>query len=147
MRQTALLNCLLATNAVLLGGLLWTQVAEQPFAASAEAAPQSRPTSSRAPTDVVDTNMSGGVPNAGLQRLEILKELQRLRAVTEVQARALESLGKAIGSGKIKVEVSNIDDFASAVASVQRANAAGEPPVVRPAAPAGTAGATPPSSP
>lgn len=123
MRQLTLLNSLLLANTIILGGILWTQIAERPFAESAMAVPQSRPTQPVEPT-------RGGVPNAGLQRLEMLQELQRIRVILEQHGRLLEGLGKVFSSGSIKVEVNNVDDFATVIQ--QRPAAAPlDPPAVR----------------
>jgi hypothetical protein len=147
MRQLTLLNSLLAANAVLLGGLLWTQIAERPFAESAVAAPQSSPTRSRPTQDPLRSAQGGGVPNAGQQRLDIYRELLRIGDVLDQQSAVLESMGKAIASGTMAVDVTNVDEFASAIAAANRKAAAKSdagdaaappPPIVRPSSKPGS---------
>ncbi len=91
MRQSRYLNVILTVNAVLLGGLLWTNVADQPLFVN-EAVAQSR---DYAP------------PNSADLRKKQLDEVRAMRAATD-------AMYKLIKTGKFKVEVTNLADFPSA---------------------------------
>lgn len=88
MRQRTYLNMILTVNAVLLGGLLWTQVTSTPLfdqTASAQGA-----------KDAV------GVPNAADQRQKMIEALRDIKA-------SVDSTKKLVEGGKLKVEVTNFD--------------------------------------
>ena len=89
MRQSRYLNVILTVNAVLLSGLLWTQVAERPMLA-AEATAQSRNTATP--------------PNSAELRKRQLDETKALR-------RSVDELTKLVKSGNIKVKVTNLSDI------------------------------------
>lgn len=94
MRQGTYLNVILTVNAVLLAGLVWTQVADVPvFAGTAMA--QSRSRLSNVPVP--------NVPNAGKQRERIAAKIMELKASVDETRSLLES-------GRIKVEVTNLDE-------------------------------------
>jgi hypothetical protein len=95
MRQGKYLNVILTVNAVLLAGLLWTQVAEQPMLAdSAVAQTRSRPNPGKKP--------SFYKPNASEQRADQLEVLKQLNQSIKEQTSLLSS-------GKLQVEVTNLD--------------------------------------
>ena len=94
MRQGNYLNVILTVNAVLLAGLVWTQVADTPLLVeTASAQNRSRP-GRPVPT----------VPNAGKQRERIAAKLVELKASVDATRGLLES-------GRIKVEVTNLADI------------------------------------
>ena len=93
MRRTSYLNGILTANAVLLAGLLWTQIAGQPLLSSTAAA------QNRTPARPVPT-----IPNAAKQRNEIVAAIHELRRTTEETMRLIRS-------GRIKVEVTNLDEI------------------------------------
>ena len=104
------LEILLAANVLLSGAALWSFAAGSPAAPSASAQTVVDPSAiSRqggrpgmaAQTDDPNT---GGIPNAGLQRLTMINELRALRA-------DLNRLESFIASGKLQVSVSNFDDI------------------------------------
>lgn len=90
MRRRNYLNGILTVNAVLITGLLWVQVADQPLLANSATAQSSRV---RAP-------VLGTYDFA--QRQKIIDELGKL-------TQSLEAIKKQIESGTIKVEVTNLD--------------------------------------
>jgi len=93
MRQGTYLNVILTVNAVLLAGLVWTQVAGVPvFAGNASAQSRSR-LGPPPPT----------VPNAGKQRERIAAKIMELKASVDETRSLLES-------GRVKVEVTNLDE-------------------------------------
>ncbi|MHC5026264.1 MAG: hypothetical protein ACYTGR_05820 [Planctomycetota bacterium] len=92
MNASKYLNGILTVNAILLGGLLWTQVANTPLLAE-EASAQAR---------------SGGKPpagftNAGTQRQEMVRALKEVEAAVKKNSKLLES-------GRLKVQVTNLDE-------------------------------------
>lgn len=91
MRQSTYLNVILTVNAVLLTGILWTQLASGP---------------ALVPTAQAQTQPPGsggvGIPNAADQRQRMIESLREIKGSVEATRRLLES-------GKVKVEVSNID--------------------------------------
>lgn len=98
MRQGAYLNVILTVNAVLLGGVLWTQVASHPGltqSASAQSTPSGAP---------VGQAHGVGIPNAGDQRQKMIEALRELTA-------SVESSRKLMESGKLKVQVTNLDQI------------------------------------
>lgn len=91
MRQTTYLNGILTVNAVLLAGVLWTQLVNRPvLAQSADA----------------QTNAQGlpGIPNAGGQRDQMIRQLERLNVT-------LDSTMKHLQGGNLKTEVTNLKDI------------------------------------
>jgi len=80
MQKRGYFNVILTVNAVLLAALVWTQVSSAPLGRAAHAEP------------MLD------IPNAGAQRLEMLRELQLLRAQLTVMAEFLDE-------GELKVRV------------------------------------------
>ncbi|MFG0331366.1 MAG: hypothetical protein ACF8PN_15875 [Phycisphaerales bacterium] len=84
MRRTRTLHTLLTLNAILMAALIWTTVAERPLVASAEA-----------------TGPKGGIPDAGSQRLEMIRELRRLND-------SVGELGQRLDKGQFKVEVTKM---------------------------------------
>lgn len=85
------LNAILTVNAVLLAALVWTNIAGHSGGAAAIASPQS-------------SQGDGGVPNAGLQRLDILNEVRAIRA-------ELQQMDATISGGRMRVMVTNVDEF------------------------------------
>lgn len=91
MRQSNYLNVILTVNAVLLAGLLWTQIV------------------GRAPLDtqaVAQTSTGSGIPNAADQRQRMIDALNSIKT-------SVDATRKAVESGKMKVEVANIDALKS----------------------------------
>lgn len=86
MRRETYLNVILTINAVLLAVVLWVQVAERPLLAETALAQPSRIK----------------IPNANDQRFQMINELKNMSKSLEVTRKLLES-------GKIKVEVTNLD--------------------------------------
>lgn len=101
MRKATYLNVILTANAVLLGGLLWTHVAETPILAQSASA-QVRTSTPPA------LKPGTGVPNAGMQRDAMIRALQDIQ-------RSVESTRKLLESGGVTVEVSNLDQYATSV--------------------------------
>jgi hypothetical protein len=93
MRRGTYLNVILTVNAVLLTGLLWTQIASQPLLASTATA-QSRTKQATAPV----------IPNAADQRNKMINALADLKRSVDAQRQLLES-------GKLKVYVTNLDEI------------------------------------
>ena len=93
MRQSRYLNVILTVNAVLLAGLLWTQLAGQPLLTS-EAAAQSRSRYAKPATPAVNTQ----------QRFDIDRALDN-------QIKAVQKIERLLQSGKIRVEVSNLREI------------------------------------
>ena len=94
MRQRTYLNVILTVNAVLMGGLLWTQVAATPmFATEAYAQKRSR-LGPPVPT----------IPNAAVQRDRMLTGLRQVQ-------RSVESISSLLRSGSVSVQVSNLDEI------------------------------------
>jgi hypothetical protein len=89
MRQGRYLNVILTVNAVLLTGLLWTQLSDRPLLAS-DVAAQSVP----------------GIPNAADQRQRMLEAMREIKDSVDATRNMLQS-------GKLKVEVTNIEDLKS----------------------------------
>jgi len=93
MRQSKYLNMILTVNAFLLAGLLWTQVVGGPSFVP-EAMAQKRSFGPQVPN----------VPNAGQQRADIAKSIQKLNESVQAMKRLLES-------GRIQVQVTNLDEI------------------------------------
>ena len=73
-RGQRIIASLLTVNAVLLGGLLWVQIAEKPvFAESAYA------------------QRGGQLPNAGAQRDLMIQQLTQIQQATQATQKVLES--------------------------------------------------------
>ena len=87
MRQSKYLNVILTVNAVLLAGLLWTQVVGRTWLSS-EAHAQS--------------SQGSGFVNAAEQRQRMIEALNDIKG-------SVEATRKVVESGKMKVEVTNID--------------------------------------
>lgn len=90
MRRDTYLNVILTVNAMLLAGMLWTQVAEKPLLAETAIAQGSRNRVT--------------IPNAANQRKLIADEIKKLN-------KSMEATRKLIESGKIKIEVTNLDQI------------------------------------
>ena len=90
-QRTSYLNVILTVNAVLLAGLLWTQISTSPPMAQ-EAVAQQR------------TKRSATIPNAAEQRVRIIQAIQSLQ-------RSTDATKKLLDSGKLKVEVTNLDEI------------------------------------
>jgi hypothetical protein len=90
MRQGTYLNAILTANALLLGGILWTQVAGKP-ALEQEALAQA-------------AGEGGGVPNAAAQRQKMIDMLKEMKV-------SVDNASKLLLSGKVRVEVTNIDQM------------------------------------
>jgi hypothetical protein len=103
MRQGRYLNGILTVNAVLLAGVLWTQVAGRgPLVQDAAA-------QSTAGGAAVARNADSVMTNAGEQRQRMIESLREIKV-------AVEATRKAVEGGKFKVEVSNIDQLKAASA-------------------------------
>ena len=91
MRQHRYLNVILTVNAVLLTGLLWTQIASTPiFAGTASA--QNRTRFATPPT----------IPNAAKQRNATLNAIRDLKS-------SVDGLKRQVESG-VRVEVTNFEE-------------------------------------
>ncbi len=89
MRQGTYLNFILTVNAVLLAGLVWTQIVETPVATEAIAA---------------DRLKRMTIPNAAEQRKKMIDALAEIKRSADASQRLLES-------GKVKVQVTNLSDI------------------------------------
>jgi hypothetical protein len=87
MRQGTYLNVILTVNAVLLGGIVWTQIA-------------GRPVLEQTATAQVGT----GVPNAADQRQKMIEALRDMKT-------SIDANTKLMQSGKLKVEVTNLNEI------------------------------------
>ncbi|MHC4946900.1 MAG: hypothetical protein ACYTG1_01365 [Planctomycetota bacterium] len=98
MRQQKYLNVILTVNAVLLAGLLWTQLAETPILArTADAQVRSVPYQR-------DVTRPGTVLNAGKQRAETNQSLREIK-------QELADISQRLSSGDLEVRVSNLDEI------------------------------------
>lgn len=104
MRRRNYLNVILTVNAVLLAGLLWTQMVGQPLVSAAQAEDENDPE---------DQGRQQGIPNAGKQREVMITHLASIEA-------AVRDLQRTIASGKIKVEVKNLDELSKAATAASR---------------------------
>lgn len=104
MRRRNYLNVILTVNALLLAGLLWTQIAGQPLVSAAFAQDEN---------DQSDEGRQLGVPNAGKQREVMISRLTSIEA-------AVRDLQRTLASGKIKVEVKNLDELSKAATAASR---------------------------
>jgi hypothetical protein len=91
MRQGSYLNVILTVNAVLLAGVLWTQIAGTPVLNS---------------TANAQSAGGMGIPNAADQRQRQIEAIRDLKT-------SVDATNKLLTSGKLKVEVSNIDALKS----------------------------------
>lgn len=91
MRQGTYLNVILTVNAALLGAVAWMQVAGQPALVQSAVA-QGQP------------DPGAGIPNAADQRHKMIEALRELKA-------SVDATKKTIESGKMKVEVTNLDQI------------------------------------
>jgi hypothetical protein len=103
MRRRNYLNVILTVNAVLLAGLLWTQIAGRPLVSAAHAQDENDP-ANQGPS---------GIPNAGKQRDVMITHLASIEG-------AVRDLQRTIMSGKIKVEVKNLDELSKAANAASR---------------------------
>ena len=91
MRQSTYLNVILTVNAALLGAVVWTQVAGEPALVQSASAQSAR-------------DAGEGIPNAASQRQKMIEALREIKA-------SVDSMQKALTSGKLKVEVSNLSEI------------------------------------
>jgi hypothetical protein len=89
-RQGTYLNAILTVNAVLLSALIWTQLAPRPLMADTATAQYDA--------------RRGGIPNAGEQRQKLIAGMAEVKA-------SVDSTRKLLESGKLKVEVTNLDEI------------------------------------
>ena len=98
MRQGTYLNVILTANAVLLTGVLWSQLAGRSVLAS-EAAAQSAAT----------TGSPSLIPvSAADQRQKQIDGLQDLKV-------SVDAMRKTLEGGKVKVEITNVDQLRAAM--------------------------------
>ncbi|UCD74981.1 MAG: hypothetical protein JSV91_14485 [Phycisphaerales bacterium] len=88
-RQGTYLNAILTVNAVLLSALVWTQLAPRPVMAETATAQATR---------------RPGIPNAAEQRQKLITAVKDMKA-------SVDSTRKLLESGKLKVEVTNLDEI------------------------------------
>ena len=93
MRQSRYLNVILTVNALLLAGLIWTQVADRPLLAD---------TASAQVRSVPNTPVR--MPNAANQRYEMISALRDLK-------RSVDSMQQTVAGGNLRVEVTNIGNL------------------------------------
>ncbi len=101
-RRLTYLNAILTVNAVLIASLAWTALVGDPSASLALASPQSSLPTNQVTKD--ETGSGGGVPNAGLQRLQIINEIKGLRS-------EIQRIDAALSSGKMKINVGNLSEI------------------------------------
>ncbi len=92
MNASKYLNGILTVNAILLAGLLWTQIANRPLLA-----------------DEATAQVRSGKPgttfaSATQQRADMVRALKDME-------KAIESSTKMMQSGKLKVQVTNLDEI------------------------------------
>lgn len=113
MRQSTYLNSILTVNAVLLTGLLWTQLAGRPLADQAEAQMQ----------------VGSIAPNAAEQRARMIELLASIKGSVDASTRAIEG-------GKTKVHVTNLNEIKfpepKATGAAAAASAPANPPMITP---------------
>jgi hypothetical protein len=91
MRQGTYLNVILTVNAVLLSAVLWTHMAGTSlFTTQAQAQSPGAP------------NPGVGIPNSADQRNRMIESLRDIQG-------SMDSMRKFLESGKVKVEVTNLD--------------------------------------
>ena len=93
MRKDTYLNIILTVNAILLATMLWVQVADQPILAE-NAVAQRR---TKPPNQFT-------FPNDAAQRQKLIEEMQKM-------SKSVEATRKLIESGKLRVEVTNLDQI------------------------------------
>jgi hypothetical protein len=93
MRQGTYLNVILTVNAVLLAGALWTQIAGGPVL-----------TQSASAQSPGGRDSGKGIPDAGAQREKMIEALRDLKASVDASRKLLES-------GKLRVQVTNLDEI------------------------------------
>ena len=93
MRRDTYLNIILTVNAILLATMLWVQVADQPLLAE-NAVAQRRTKPSNQFT----------FPNDAAQRQKLIEEMRKM-------GKSVEATRKLIESGKLRVEVTNLDQI------------------------------------
>jgi len=99
MRQGTYLNVILTVNAALLTGLLWVQLAgHSTLSTEASAQTQTQPPISGNPSLIPI--------NAADQRQRQIEGLREVKS-------AVDSMSKLLESGKVKVEVTNVDQLKS----------------------------------
>lgn len=103
MRQGKYLNGILTVNAVLLAGLLWTQVAGKALLASTASAQSN---ASGAP---IGRSGDAMMTNAAEQRQKMIETLKDIKT-------SIDATRKVVEGGKMKVEVVNIDQVKAASA-------------------------------
>ncbi|MDZ4754173.1 MAG: hypothetical protein SGJ11_06710 [Phycisphaerae bacterium] len=115
-RNATYLNAILTVNAIMVAALVWTHVSDGPSVANAS------PLANALLIQVDGADTTGGVPNAGLQRLQTLNEIRALR--DDVQR--LELL---LASGRIRFGVSNFAELKKIIdeGQAQKAPAASSP--------------------
>jgi hypothetical protein len=91
-RNATYLNAILTVNAVMVAALVWTHVSEGPSLANAS------------PLQAETGENTGGVPNAGLQRLQTLNEIKALRS-------DVQRLEATLVAGKIRFGISNFAEL------------------------------------
>jgi hypothetical protein len=91
MRQSTYLNVILTVNAVLLAGVIWTTIS----GGTALSQPAMAQTG---------TGSGAGVPNAADQRQKMIEALREMKT-------SVDATRKLVESGKIRVEVSNLDQI------------------------------------
>ena len=92
--QLRYLNTILTAVAVLLGVLVWTQVSSRPLLA----------TSAEAQTRTVRVQPPTGIPDAGQQREQMVKAIDNMK-------KSVDKLSKSIDDGKVRVQVTNLDEI------------------------------------
>jgi hypothetical protein len=90
MRHGTYLNVILTVNAVLLGGLVWSQIAGKAVLEQSATA---------------QVNKEGaGVPNAADQRQKMIEALREMKT-------SIDANNKLLQSGKLRVEVTNLNEI------------------------------------
>lgn len=90
MRQSTYLNVILTVVAVLLGGVLWVQIADKPLLAAS--------------ADADGRNDKVTMTNAGAQRAKMIASIDKMHQAVVAQQKFLES-------GKAKVRVTNLGEI------------------------------------
>ncbi|MFK7960036.1 MAG: hypothetical protein AB8G96_05865 [Phycisphaerales bacterium] len=92
MRQSKYLNGILTVNALLLGGLLWSQIGDQPWLAQPASADSAQRGSS-----------VPRFPNASEQRADLVKAMKSVEKAVQENNKLLRTT--------LKVEVTNLDSI------------------------------------
>jgi hypothetical protein len=109
MNHPKYLNAILTVNALLLGGLLWTQIADRSLLSSeaqAQAKLEREPGTNRERAQPL-------FPNSTAFSNEMLSSQRQI-------VHSLEALRLMLVSGRLQVEVSNLDEIEVEVASTSR---------------------------